>query len=518
LLGAERALGFPVIRKGNPVLTLPRKSYLEETMTRKLLLINPVEKGELSLAANIVIRVPPTSLGYLATLTPSYWNIKIIDENIESMTFEDVDLVGITAMTSNAPRAYEISEQYRQKGIKTVIGGVHASMLPEEAARFCDSVVIGEAESVWKNLLHDFEGNELKRFYRGERISSENIVRVRRDLYKSNRYKLGAVETARGCPMDCEFCSVTTLYGRTYRHRPIKEVLDELGAINSKNILFIDDNILGYGEKAEERAIQLFRKMIERGLNKRWVCQVGIDVVNNSEVLKYAKKAGCLAVFIGLESLNEEVLIDMHKVRNLRVGVRNYKEVVKKIHEHGIGISGAFVFGNDRDKKDVFQRTTEFIMDSKIDGAQLSILTPLPGTRLYARLKQEGRLLYTNYPNDWKHYGFTQAVFKPKHMTPGELEDGVTQIYKHTTSRVTSMKRALNSILFARSLYGGVVAYAYNRGYRSFWMKNYDNIRNGLPSRSKDSYLPYAIIDGEIHKTKDLDGSENSSTLAIKIR
>jgi radical SAM superfamily enzyme YgiQ (UPF0313 family) len=490
----------------------------EGTMIKKLLLINPVQEAKFSLATNSVIRVPPISLGYLAALTPPGWNIKTIDENVEPMTFDDADLVGITAMTSNAPRAYEISHQYRQKGIKTVIGGVHASMLPDEAIRFVDSVVLGEAESVWQNLLHDFERNELKKFYRGERISLENLIRVRRDLYNSKRYKVKvAVETARGCPMDCEFCSVTTLYGRIYRHRPLKEVLDELETIDSKNVLFMDDNILGYGDKAEQRAIQLFRGMIERGLNKRWACQVGIDFVNNSEVLKCAKRAGCLAVFIGLESLNEEVLKDMHKVRNLRVGVRNYREVIKKIHEHGIGISGAFVFGNDRDKKDVFQRTTEFIMDSKIDGAQLSILTPLPGTRLYARLKQEGRLLYTNYPNDWKHYGFTQAVFKPKHMTPGELEDGVTQIYKHTTSRVTSIRRALNSILFARSLYGGVVAYAYNRGYRSFWMKNYDNIRNGLPSRSKDSYLPYAIIDGEIYKTKDLDGSENSSTPAVKV-
>jgi len=486
-------------------------------MNNRLLLINPVEKAKLSLASNIVIRVPPISLGYLATLTPPYWNIKIIDENIESMTFEDADLVGITAMTSNAPRAYEISQQYRQKGIKTVIGGVHASMLPEEAARFCDSVVIGEAESVWQNLLHDFEGNEVKRFYRGERISLENIVRVRRDLYKSNRYQVGAaVETARGCPMDCEFCSVTTLHGRIYRHRPIKEVVDELEAIDSKNILFVDDNILGYGEKAEKRAIQLFLGMIERGLNKRWACQVGIDFVNNSDVLKFALKAGCLAVFIGLESLNEEVLIDMHKVRNLRIGVRNYKEVIKRIHEHGIGISGAFVFGNDRDKKDVFHRTIEFILNTKMDGAQLSILTPLPGTRLYARLKQEGRLLRTNYPGDWKHYGFVEAVFRPKHMTAVELEEGVTQVYAHTASRVTSVKRALNSVIFSRSLYGGVVAYLYNRGYGSFWIKNYESIKDGLPTRSADFYLSCDIMDLDSCKTESVEGTENSRILAVK--
>jgi len=469
-------------------------------VAKKLLLVNPADPAKLNAASVRLFTLAPPSLACLAALTPSDWDIEFVDENVERLTLEDADLVGITAITSNAHRAYEISEQYRRKGIKTVMGGVHASMLPDEAIQFVDSVVIGEAESVWPHVLRDFERNGLKRFYGGERISLEHLTRPRNDLY-SNRYRFGAsVQTARGCPMDCEFCSVTSLHGRTYRQRPIHEVLGELETLNCKEFFFSDDNILGYGKDAEERAIQLFRGMVERGLNKRWLSQVGIDFANNLEVLKWAQQAGCSAVLIGFESVNEEALQAMHKVRNLKVGVRNYKEVIKRIHDHGIRIVGAFVFGSDGDKKDVFQRTMEFILDTKIDMAQLTILTPLPGTRLYDRLRCEARLLRTNYPDDWRHYDLFEAVFRPKHMTPDELEDGVRQVYERVASRLISLRRALDLLVHTGSLdwYGAVVTYQVNRGYRSFWMKKYEQMKNGLPSGVRDSYLSHPATDGEL--------------------
>ncbi len=482
-------------------------------MSKKLLLINPVQEVKVTLGSVSFLKIPPASLAHVAALTPSDWDIEVIDENIESLTFKDADLVGLTSYTPNAPRAYEISEQYRRKGIKTVMGGIHASMLHDEAIQYVDSVVIGEPESVWPDLIHDFENNELKKFYRGERTSLENLVKPRLDIY-SKKYRFKAfVQTARGCPMDCEFCSVTVFYGRTYRQRPVEEVLDELEAIPGKDLFFRDDNIMGYGEKAEQRAIQLFRGMKERGLNKRWVSQVGIDFANNPEVLKWARKSGCLGALIGFESINEETLKDMHKVRNLKVGVKNYKEVIKKIHDHGIGIHASFVLGSDGDRKDVFPRTIEFILDAKIDVAQLTLLTPLPGTRLYSRLESEGRILRTNYPDDWKHYDMAEAVFKPKHMTPDELEDGVYQVYKNTTSTITSLKRAFNSFIQTKSLPVSVVYYLWNRGYGSIATSKYQSVRNdvknALPTGVKGSCLSGPVTDGESCKAGFVECSQD---------
>ncbi len=442
-----------------------------------------------------VLRLQPASLAYLAALTPSDWDIRIVDENIEPLLFEDADLVGITAYTNNAPRAYEISRLYRQRGTKTVIGGVHASMMCDEAARYVDSVVIGEAESVWPRLLSDFENNELGRLYRGERVCLENLVWPRRDLYSSRYVVKAFVQTARGCPNDCEFCSVTALNGRSYRQRPAEDVLDELEAIDSKNLFFTDDNFLGYGRSAEERAIQLFRGMIERGLDKRWVSQVGIDVANNSDLLKYAKKAGCLGVFIGFESLSEETLRSMSKGRNLKVGTRNYKEVVKKIRAHGIAVVGAFVFGGDGDTKDVFPRTTEFILDSKIDAEQLTIMTPLPGTRLYGRLQQEERLLRTDYPHDWEYYDFGEVVFRPRYLAPDELKEGVLQVYKDTTGRTTSLRRALDTATQVKTLHGAAAAYLWNRGYGSAWKRKYEYMKNADRFAPQQSSLVHPVAD-----------------------
>ena len=489
-------------------------------MGKKLVLVNPADVAKLNTTIIHLFTIPPPSLACLAALTPSDWDIRIIDENIEPLTSEDADLVGITAMTSNAPRAYEISERYRRKGIKTVLGGVHASMLHDEAIQFVDSVVIGEAESVWETLVHDFEKNELKQSYRGKRISLEHLSRPRNELY-SNRYRFKAsVQTARGCPMDCEFCSVTSLHGRTYRQRPIHEVLDEVETLNCKEFLFSDDNILGYGKEAEERAIQLFRGMVEKGLNKRWVSQVGIDFANNLEVLQWAQKAGCSGVLIGFESINEETLRGMHKVRNLKVGVRNYREAIKKIHDHGIRIIGAFVFGSDGDREDVFERTAKFILDTKIDAAQLTTLTPLPGTRLYDRLRSEGRLLYTNYPDDWKRYDLFEAVFRPKHMSPDELEEGVRQVYERVASRLASLRRALDLLVHTGSLdwYGAVVTYLWNRGYRSFWIKKYEQRRNALPSAVRDSYLSHPVTDEERSEVEFAEGCEELPEVESSVR
>ena len=451
-------------------------------MGNRLLLINPSDEHKLNAIRIRNFTYAPPSLAYLAALTPPGWDIQIIDENIEPVTYPDVDLAGITSMSWNAPRAYQISERLKEKGIKTVMGGIHASMLPNEAMQYFDSVVVGEAESVWHNLLDDFNNGCLQQFYSGERTSLKNLPVPMNNLY-SNRYKIRAsVQTARGCPMDCEFCSVTTFHGRSYRQRPVNDVLDELEALDSKVFFFSDDNLINYGKSAEERAIRLFRGMVDRGLRKRWVSQVGIDFARSSEVLDWAQRSGCVGVHIGFESVNEETLQGMHKVRNLNVGVNHYVDVVKSIHDHGMGVHGAFVLGSDGDRKDIFDRTIEFVLTSKIDSASFTLLTPLPGTRLYNRLRDEGRLLRTNYPEDWQFYDFERAVFRPNHMTTEELEDGVYRVYKELTSRVTSFTRAFNSFIQTRNLPLAAFAYSLNRGLGSLANNKYRFARSSLPS------------------------------------
>lgn len=443
---------------------------------KKLLLINPASEFDINLSKAVpVLNLPPLNLGYIASLTPSNWEIQILDENIEQYKSEEADLVGLTAMTSNSPRAYELATNFKRKGIPTIMGGIHASMLPDEALRFVDSVVIGEAENVWGEVIKEFENNKLKPKYYGSRTSLERLVYPKRNLY-SNKYKIkGLIQTTRGCPMNCEFCSVTAFNGGIYRQRPINEVLDELETIDSKLIFFIDDNIIGYGKKTEQRAIKLFKGIIDRGLDIKWGSQASINFADNKEVLKYAQKSGCFAIFIGFESLNEESLKSMHKIRNLKEGVKKYKDIVKKIQDYGIGISGSFIFGSDEDKRDIFRRTTEFVLDSKLDGSQFSVLTPLPGTRLYERLKKEGRLLKTNYPQDWTYYDVAHVVFRPKNMTPSELEEGVLNAYRETTTKPVSIKRSIFSFLRTKNWRTAAASYFWNRGYGSIFLNNGKN-------------------------------------------
>jgi len=467
-------------------------------MAKKLLIINPVQQVEhqefWNESAVRVMQYPPTNLAYLAALTPPGWDIEIVDETIESLTFEEADLVGITTLTPTAPRAYAISEQYRRKGIKTVMGGIHASMLPDEAIQFADSIVIGESESVWQCLVSDFERNELKKFYRGVHIPLNNLARPRRDLLSNNyAFNLGGVETARGCPNDCEFCSVTAFNGRKYRARPVEEVLDELEAMDKENIFFLDNTILGYGKGAKERAIRLFRGMVDRGLNKRWFSQVNIDIAYSPEVLKWARKSGCSGLAIGFESISEDALRAMHKVRNLKVGVGKYEEGVKRVHDYGIPIAGAFVLGSDGDTKDVFQRTAEFVLDADIDASQFTVITPLPGTRLYNSLKHQERLLYNDYPNDWTHYDFSEVVFKPRRMTPDELMEGITQIYRDVNSRAKSLKRAFITFIQTKSLIGSYIAYSWNRESGRLWMQKYEYMKTVSHSGVEDSSLSHSV-------------------------
>jgi radical SAM superfamily enzyme YgiQ (UPF0313 family) len=330
---------------------------------RKLLLINPVNPARIGLTVNKSSRFPPLGLGIVAALTPAHWDVALLDENWEPFVYQEADLVGITAFTASANRAYEIAAIYWQQGVPVVMGGIHASMCTEEALQFVNAVVVGEAETAWLQVMADVEAGRLERVYRGEWMDLVGLPCPRRDLFHPG-YMFASVQTSRGCPMDCEFCSVTAFNGRRYRRRPPKEVLDELETIPHKKLFFVDDNIIGYGRESREQALAIFRGMVERKLDKWWFCQASLNFADDEEVLRWAGRAGC-------------------KMVNLQRSVESYETAFRRIHQAGIAVLGAFIFGMDGDTPEKLRHRAEYMIRSGVDVMQKTFLTPLPGTRLF---------------------------------------------------------------------------------------------------------------------------------------
>ncbi len=430
----------------------------------KLLLINPVNQRRKGLRMRNLSTYPPLNLAIIAGLTPTTWDVKILDENFETFQFEEADLVGFTSFTSTCARAYELAAIFRQRNIKTVMGGIHASMLPEEALNYMDSVVVGEAESIWHQVIEDAENNSLQKIYKGELVELGGKPMPRHDLL-SKEYSFSSIQTTRGCPMQCDFCSVSTFNGCQYRFRPIHEVLDELEHMPTKLVFFCDDNIIGYGKKGQERAIALFKGIVERGIKMEWAGQVSLNFADNEEVLKWAALSGCRIVLIGIESEKAEQLKEAGKKLNLHMGVDAYAKVFKKIHRYGINVLGAFIFGLDSDTKQSLYDRAEYILKSSVDAWQTTILTPLPGTGLYNRLKAENRIVNTNYPADWSHYDFSEPVIVPKNMSTQELAVTIKDIWLKLYNRKTVRKKFRRSLWNLRSMKKAMWGYVSNYNY-----------------------------------------------------
>lgn len=389
-------------------------------------------------------KVPPLSLAILASLTPPDWDIEFIDENFDKFEFKEADLVGITAFTNHAPRAYDIASVYREHNIKVVMGGIHASMVPEEAARYVDCVVIGEAEGIWGTLIEDFMKGELKPLYRAELLGCDHWPLPRRDLFHPN-YTFDAIQTTRGCPMSCDFCSVSSFNGRHYRQRPVEEIITELKTIRKKVIFFIDDNIVGYGKKCEERALQLFNRMIEEKLDKIWYSYASINFADNPAIMEAAYKAGCRMIFVGFESEGDAQLAEVNKGHNIKSGAHLYHRVVKKINKHKIAVMGGFIMGFDNDTRESIRKRKKFLLKNRINITALTFLTPFPGTEYYKRLEKENRITRTNYPADWELYTFRNIVYKPKHLTSEEL----LYLCVNTIERLLTRKNIIMRVLIA---------------------------------------------------------------------
>jgi len=374
------------------------------------------------------------ALPTIAALTPEDVEIDITDENVEQIDFDkNVDLVGITCSTWLAPRAYEIADEFRRRGITVVLGGIHPSMLPYEAIEHADAVVIGEAENVWGNLIEDFRENRLRPFYKSSELPElENLPIPRWGLLKNEKYFYHTIQTTRGCPYDCEFCTVKAMFGRKYRYKPVKDTMKEVETlldIEKKLFFFVDDNFIGNRKHTKD----LLRELIPFKIV--YFAEVSINLAKDDELLSLLAESGCRKVIIGFESLVSDNLKQMEKDKSYKA--EQYAEDIMKIQSFGIEIQGSFMFGYDFDDETVFEKTVNFINNANLCAATLCILTPFPGTRLFQRFDREGRLLY----NDWRKYDGRQVCFQPKLMSLEALQNGYNWTMQQVSSYESIFKR-----------------------------------------------------------------------------
>jgi radical SAM superfamily enzyme YgiQ (UPF0313 family) len=435
---------------------------------KRLVLINPVSTYRKGFSLDLTSKFPPLGLAILAAHTPSHWKIRIIDEHFQTFRFREADLVGITSFTASAPRAYEIAKVYRDRGIKVVMGGIHASMCPDEALNYVDSVVIGEGESVWGQVLEDQLAGNLKSRYYGQQLEMKGLPEPRHDLLDP-RYVFHSVQTSRGCPMDCDFCSVTSFNGQHYRLRPVEEILDELEHFrdSGKALFFVDDNIAGISPAHHERAISLFKGMVERGFRFEWLSQTSLNIARDDEVLKWAGKSGCKTLLIGIESETLEGLESATKKVNIRTGVENYKSNFRKINKHGIAVLGTFIFALESDSAQSLINRARYIRRSGINAVQATILTPMPGTPLYRRISEQNRLACTHFPDDWKYYHVMDIVFDHPKMTAQELASTMKRCWGMLYNPLRLVLLFLKTWYFTRSLRVAVWSYDTNIHYRN---------------------------------------------------
>jgi len=413
---------------------------------------------------SILFGYPAITLPHIAAITPKEHSVEIINENYDDIDFDqDVDLVGITCLTMMAHRVYEIADEFRRRGKTVVLGGYHPSALPDEAKQHADSVVIGEAENIWSHLLKDLEKGKLKPFYKSEEeVDMSSIPPIRRDLIKYMPLA-GGVQSTRGCPHRCEFCAITSFYNHGMKHRPLKNVVEEIKQMPNKLFILHDPSLTANPKYARE----LFKELIRQKIHKGWLACGNANVLARAddEFLSLARKSGCVEWFVGFESVNQEALNGINKSCNK---VKDFRKMIKRVHDYGMTIQGGIIFGFDEDTPDTFDTTLKTIDDWELDILEAYILTPLPGTPLFDRLEKEGRIL----TKDWTKYNLVNAVFEPKNMTVDELHEGARYVAKEFYTLPRTLKRCANIMMISKS-YAGLLPMGTNLSFRRYYKRDY---------------------------------------------
>lgn len=439
----------------------------------RVLLIAPVSEG--FQGRRHIFTLPFMSLPCLAAYMPEGTEVSLVHEKHTDVDFAaDVDLVGITVMTPCAPRAYAIADRFRARGIRVVLGGIHPTVLPDEALLHADSICIGEGEAAWPQIVGDAQAGALQRIYKNPNLKSRELSLrcARRDLLPVGRYFGGMIraifmETSRGCPYDCDFCAVTTFFGQQYRIRPVEEVEAELNAegvrllkpggrrsVLQTILCFTDDNFFGNLDHAA-RVLEMLAKY-----DVRWFGQTTLRLAEKPDLLKLCQASGCLGFEIGFESLQEKA----YNKTGGRKGKSQrdyYLEQIKTLHGYGLGINGSFILGNEDDDVSVFQEYVDFINDAMIQTPYLAIRTPYPGTPLYYQMKEDGRILH----EEWEKYDTAHCVFEPRNMTPEQLEAGYRWAWREVTTHWGMLRR--NLIPGSPFRFWGPAALGFRYGTRS---------------------------------------------------
>lgn len=382
---------------------------------------------------------PNLGLITVASLLPEDWDCEYIDENYKAIDYSQrYDIVCISSMTQQIINAYNIARRFSEKGALTVIGGIHATIMPEEASKYVDVVITGEGEVLWPLFLNDYFNGTVKKVYTEidpGKYHFEKALMPRFELLKDYNYPLITLQTTRGCPHDCSFCCASKVFGCKYRRKSNGNIIKELEEINrilpGKLVLFADDNMFVLRKDSKE----LLKKMID--LDLRWIAQTDISIADDDELLELMVLSGCQWIVIGFESVSYSSLYNLDEGNWKLRQLPKYSEAIEKIQSYGIGVYGTFIIGLDHDGPDIFEATVEFIKENKLYGVNITVPTPLPGTRLREKLEEEGRIL----ERDWSYYTFWDVNIKPKSMTIKELEEGLLRVYMEISDESSALER-----------------------------------------------------------------------------